>query len=81
MKIRNYYEKLFQKINFFIGFIVKSRKILDRAFCIFPITLSRIDPQHWVFSSSSPRTASKHSRSRSSSKTGIGADIIADRLL
>ena len=43
MKITDNYETLFQKINF-NKFLAKFMKILDRAFCIFLITLGRVDP-------------------------------------
>ena len=36
-----------KKLQFLIGFYSRIYEILDGAFCIFPITLGRVDPQQW----------------------------------
>ena len=46
VKITDNYEKLFFLNQFLIGFIAKSMKILDRAFCIFPKLWVGSTPQH-----------------------------------
>ena len=41
-------DEFVKKIQFSMSFYRKIYKILDRAFCIFPITLGRVDPQQWL---------------------------------